>query len=156
MTQTPDNSSLAGSYRERLWPNLTITLVILGAAASLWVLLLPFSPDAAIWISLGFAVAALVAAGFVSPVVEVRDGVLRAGKAQIPTSALGAAQEISQDERPAQLRAELDLKAYVLLRAWVKTMVKVPVVDQSDPTPYWLISTRHPDKLLAALNEAAE
>lgn len=155
MTQTSDNSSLPVTYRERLWPNLTINLVILGAAASLWVLLLPFNPAMAIWVSLAFAVGALIVAAAVSPVVEVRDGVLRAGKAQIPTSALGSAELVGQDERAAQLRSELDLKAYVLLRAWVKTMVKVPVVDPADPTPYWLVSTRHPEKLLAVLNQAA-
>lgn len=153
MTQTSDNSSLPVTYRERLWPNLTINLVILGTAASLWVLLLPFDPAAAIWISLASAVVGLVAAAAVSPVVEVRDGVLHAGKAQIPTAALGTAELVSQEQRAAQLRSELDLKAFVLLRAWVKTMVKVPVVDPADPTPYWLVSTRHPEKLLAVLNK---
>jgi hypothetical protein len=30
------------------------------------------------------------------------------------------------------------------------------VVDDSDPTPYWLVSTRQPDALVAALTSAVE
>ncbi|MGA9746160.1 MAG: DUF3093 family protein, partial [Nocardioides sp.] len=29
--------------------------------------------------------------------------------------------------------------------------VQVPVDDPGDPAPYWLVSTRHPQRLVAAL-----
>ena len=30
-------------------------------------------------------------------------------------------------------------------------MVKIDITDPSDPTPYWLTSTRRPEELVAAL-----
>ena len=36
--------------------------------------------------------------------------------------------------------------------AWIKTMVLLVLDDPDDPTPYWLVSTRHPEKVLAALD----
>jgi hypothetical protein len=28
----------------------------------------------------------------------------------------------------------------------------VPITDLTDPTPYWLLSSRHPEELAAAIN----
>ena len=39
----------------------------------------------------------------------------------------------------------------MMLDAHVKSMVLLVLDDPDDPTPYWLISTRHPEKVLAAL-----
>ena len=36
-------------------------------------------------------------------------------------------------------------------RAWVGPMVLLVLDDPDDPTPYWLVSCRHPDRVLAAL-----
>jgi hypothetical protein len=33
----------------------------------------------------------------------------------------------------------------------VRGGVRVDVADPDDPTPYWLVSSRHPDKLAEAL-----
>ena len=38
-------------------------------------------------------------------------------------------------------------------RAWVGPMVLLVLDDPDDPTPYWLVSSRHPDRVLAALRE---
>ena len=35
-------------------------------------------------------------------------------------------------------------------------MVLVVLDDPDDPTPYWLVSTRHPDKVLSALRDGGE
>lgn len=46
----------------------------------------------------------------------------------------------------AQMRNErsylLNPKAFLALRFWVKTGVKIYLSDDRDPTPYWLISSR--------------
>ncbi|HEY5420452.1 MAG TPA: DUF3093 family protein, partial [Marmoricola sp.] len=36
-------------------------------------------------------------------------------------------------------------------RPYLKAAVRVPVSDPDDPAPYWLVGTRHPDRLAAAL-----
>ena len=49
------------------------------------------------------------------------------------------------------LGRQLDPAAYVVHRAWIGPMVLLVLDDPDDPTPYWLVSTRHPDRVLAAL-----
>jgi len=46
---------------------------------------------------------------------------------------------------------DADVRAYLLLRPYLKRSVKVTVRDERDPTPYWLVSTRHPEHLVTAI-----
>ena len=96
-------------------------------------------------------VGTVVLAGL-APRVEVRDGVLRAGGAHIPVDLLGAAVALDADETRAELGPRLDARAHVCLRGWIHSAVRVEVRDPQDPTPYWVVSTRRPDALAAALH----
>ena len=78
------------------------------------------------------------------------DGALHAGKAVLPGEVIARGATIAASQRSAAMGRQLDPAAYVLHRAWVKTMVLVVLDDPDDPTPYWLVSTRHPEKLLEA------
>lgn len=49
---------------------------------------------------------------------------------------------------------EGDPEAFVSLRPWIGPGVQVWIDDEDDPTPYWLISSRHPDELVRALRSA--
>jgi hypothetical protein len=42
-----------------------------------------------------------------------------------------------------------------VLRPYIKTTVEITLDDPEDPVPYWLVSTRHPQRLAAALQDAA-
>jgi hypothetical protein len=42
----------------------------------------------------------------------------------------------------------------MLLRSYVKTAVRVEVVDPQDPHPYLYLSSRHPERLAAAFARA--
>ena len=45
------------------------------------------------------------------------------------------------------LRADAELS----LRPWIKTAVQIEVDDMNDTTPYWVVATRRPSELVAAL-----
>jgi hypothetical protein len=87
--------------------------------------------------------------------VSVRDQTFRAGRAQIPVSLLGAAVPLDAAGSRRLAGVDADARAYLLLRPYVKRSVQVPVQDPADPAPYWLVSTRRPDRLVAALAAAA-
>jgi hypothetical protein len=50
---------------------------------------------------------------------------------------------------------EADARAHLVLRPYIKTAVEITLDDPDDPVPYWLVSTRRPQQLAAALREAA-
>lgn len=73
------------------------------------------------------------------------------GAAHLPVDVVARSAEIPPSAKSAALGRQLDPAAYVVHRAWVGPMVLLVLDDPDDPTPYWLISSRHPDRVLAAL-----
>ncbi len=79
------------------------------------------------------------------------EGELFAHKAHLPASVITRAASIPATAKSAALGRQLDPAAFMMHRAWVKTMVLLVLDDPDDPTPYWLVSTRRPGELIAAL-----
>jgi hypothetical protein len=73
------------------------------------------------------------------------------GAAHLPVSAISRSAEVPRSAKSAALGRQLDPAAYVVHRAWVGPMALLVLDDPDDPTPYWLVSCRHPDRVLAAL-----
>lgn len=99
------------------------------------------------------AAAVLVWMGRVEVRVVSRGGQteLWVGAAHIPAAIISRSAEVPKSAKSAALGRQLDPAAYVVHRTWVKPMVLLVLDDPDDPTPYWLISCRHPDRVLAAL-----
>ena len=83
--------------------------------------------------------------------IEVTDGELHIGKAHIPLKYLGAATLIPKSNFVVERTRGADPAAYFATAFWISEGVKVEVIDDRDPTPYWLISTRRGQELVAAL-----
>ena len=73
------------------------------------------------------------------------------GAAHLPVSVIARSAEVPKTAKSAALGRQLDPAAYVVHRAWVGPMVLLILDDPDDPTPYWLVSCRHPERVLAAL-----
>ncbi|OBJ71372.1 DUF3093 domain-containing protein [Mycobacterium sp. 1274756.6] len=71
--------------------------------------------------------------------------------AHLPVTVIDRAAVIPRSAKSAALGRQLDPAAFVVHRAWIGTMLLVVLDDPEDPTPYWLVSCRNPDRLLAAL-----
>jgi hypothetical protein len=89
--------------------------------------------------------------GYGSPSVEVEDGWLRAGRARISGEFLGGAESLDPEATRRVAGRDADARAYLLLRPYLKRAVRVTIRDSRDPAPYWLISSRDPDHLAAAI-----
>ncbi len=88
---------------------------------------------------------------FSSATVVVRDGELWVGEAHLPLRYAGETQIIPANLKRKVLGPAFDPAAFALHRSWVGPMVWIELTDADDPTPYWLISTRHPERLVAAI-----
>lgn len=73
------------------------------------------------------------------------------GAAHLPVGVISRSAEVPRSAKSAALGRQLDPAAYVVHRAWIGPMVLVVLDDADDPTPYWLVSCRKPDRVLAAL-----
>ena len=110
------------------WP----VIVMLGLAASC----------AAFLISLGLAT------------VEIRDGMLRAGKAVLPLSAVSEVVSLDEKQTTRLRGPRADPAAHLYSRPYLKESVYLAVAAShpaAGSAPYWLIGTRHPAELVAAV-----
>lgn len=92
----------------------------------------------------------LLAAGSRGRVV-VQDGVLSVPGARIPLEHLGEAVALDREQLRRQTGPMADRLSFLVSRPWLHAAVRVMVTDPEDDTPYWVVGTRHPDALVAAL-----
>ncbi|NQX27533.1 DUF3093 domain-containing protein [Microbacteriaceae bacterium VKM Ac-2854] len=138
-------------YREKLWPTpwvFVATALVIPASILVFA---PINFTAGIFVAVGLFVACVLTLIGLSPVLEVKDGELRAGKAHIDVELLGEPEAFRGEHAFAQRGPVLDARAYLVLRGWVKDVVRIPVEDPADPTPYWLVSSRRPNDVVAAI-----
>jgi hypothetical protein len=142
-------------HREVLLPSAAVWVVSLAVAASLGLTVLRVIGELAALAVAVLAVGAVVAAFLTtSPRVEVADGRLSAGRASIPVALLGRVREVDAAQLRELLGPRSDTRAYVCQRGWVHQGVVVEVVDPQDPTPYWVVASRRPARLAAAIEAA--
>ncbi|MFB8773210.1 DUF3093 domain-containing protein [Streptomyces broussonetiae] len=147
----------ATPYEERLTAPRSWWLLSLLVGVSMALILVPFGTLALLGgLVGGTAVAATVASSYGSVRIRVVGDSLIAGDAKIPVSALGEAEVLDAEEARAWRTHKADTRAFLLLRAYIPTALRVPVTDPADPTPYLYLSTREPERLAAALAAAGK
>lgn len=124
--------------------------------ASLWLTVVVALPGPTAWVITGVAMALLALAlhGYGDARLIVADGWFRAGRARIELHHLGAVAALDAEQTRLVSGREADARAFLLLRPYLSRAVKVEIGDPADPTPYWLVSSRHPEALAAALTKA--
>ncbi len=70
--------------------------------------------------------------------------------AQLPAEVVARSLAVPASARRNALGPQLDPAAFLVSHAWIQTHAMFVLNDPEDPTPYWLIATRNPDKLIEA------
>ncbi|MFE9249559.1 DUF3093 domain-containing protein [Streptomyces sp. NPDC007088] len=142
-------------YEERLTAPRSWWLVcfLIGVACALIALPIGVLPMLGALVA-GVAVSAVVTSSYGSMRIRVVGDALIAGEARLPVSALGEGEILDREEAQAWRTWKADTRAFMLLRAYIGTAVRIPVTDPEDPTPYLYLSTRDPQRLLDAVAEA--
>jgi hypothetical protein len=144
------------NYREQLrvpvsyWVLGPLCAAILGS--TLWA---GFSAWVAIAVYVVFGggcAAALLIWGSVH--VEVADGRLRAGKHVLPLQSAGEVAPLDEARTRAMRGPRADPAAFMLSRPYLKVAVYVETGGRRGAPPYWLIATRHPAELAAAIERS--
>jgi len=147
-------------YRERLWVPWWWWPLSLGLAALIAVEVNLGVPAIPAWVPYATLWAAAAGALLWLGRVEIKvtagpDGSdevqLWAAEAHLPVAVITRSAEVPSSAKSAALGRQLDPAAYVVHRPWVGPMVLMVLNDADDPTPYWLVSCRHPERMLSAL-----
>jgi hypothetical protein len=86
-------------------------------------------------------------------VIEVKDGKLFAAGAKIEKKFIGQVISLNSAEMKLLRGRDANAIAFTAVRFWIKGGVKVEVNDANDPVPYWLISSKHTEQLVSAINK---
>ena len=153
MPDAPHRSRLPATapYAERLWLGPLGWVLLVVFAVMMSIAFLPVDLRLALVVGVAVVGAGAALLTVAAPRVEVRDGTFRAGGAHIPVALLGSVVALDAAATKAELGPRLDARAHLVLRGWIHTAVRVELRDPADPTPYWVVSTRHPAELAAAL-----
>ena len=143
------------TYRERLVAPLSwwATAVVFGVVCG-WLMLVATNQA----IAIGTAVIATTVAGglvwgYGSVVIEAGPHGFRVGPAHLPPGHIGAVEALDARGFREQLGPHADARAWLRTRPYIEAGVRVEVADPSDPAPYWLVSSRRPQALAAALGQ---
>lgn len=139
-------------YDERLTVPRSWWALAVGVGVSVALIVFPLGPLPMLaGLVGGAALAMMLVSSYGSARIRVVAGSLVAGKARIPVTALGEAVVLDAAEAAAWRSHKADPRAFMLLRSYVPTALKVEVTDPADPTPYVYLSTRSPQRLAEAL-----
>jgi len=86
--------------------------------------------------------------------IEVSRGALRVGKSALPLAQAGQVTMLDADQTRALRGPRADPAAFLLARPYLPEAVYIAVEDPAGVTPYWLIGTRRPAELAAAIDAA--
>lgn len=144
-------------YRERQWVPVywwvlaafvvALLTAQMGANRSLWWTYIPGFVFAflAVWILLSLSSTRIT-------VEEDPDGTrwLLTGQAQLPHDVVSRSLAVPANAKRNAMGRQLDPAAFVVSHGWIPEMVMLVLDDPEDPTPYWLVGSKNPEKLLGA------
>jgi len=139
-------------YREvirmPLWLLGLIYFFLLSLVLSIWAAL----GDATALVSFIAVTALLVFIALkTAMIIEVDAHELRVGRAHIALEYLGTAQSLESHAVRMLRTRDADPAAFLGIRFWSSTGVRVEILDSRDATPYWLITSNNGDELVKAL-----
>jgi hypothetical protein len=119
---------------------LAIEVYLIGPGLSTWVPYLVLLP---------FATVVLWRLGRIR--VAVQDDELLVDDARLPLRFVADATVLDPAAKRDLLGPYAEPYVFIVQRPWIPGAVQVHLNDPADPTPYWIVSSRHPDELAAAL-----
>lgn len=146
---TPDQTVL---YEEKLRPSFWIWLIAAGLSSAVIVMFAPISLEVGYGAAVVFAVIVATLLITSTPRIVVTPSTLTVGRATIERQYLGDVGWYGGEDATYQRGPGLHGLAYLCIRGWISPVVRIEVTDAEDRTPYWLVSSRRPDRLTEILS----
>ncbi|MEV6346157.1 DUF3093 domain-containing protein [Actinoplanes sp. NPDC051851] len=153
--ESPDRTST--THQERLtlpwwgWLVALVTAAVLALEAVFGLALRP------VW--LPFAVLLPLAVLLMIPLNRLRVAVtgdeLLVDDARLPVAVIADVVALDAEGKREALGVGSHPLAFVVQRPWIGTAVQVLLDDPADPTPFWIVGTRHPVELATTLRRVS-
>jgi Protein of unknown function (DUF3093) len=86
--------------------------------------------------------------------IEVSNGELRVGASTLPLAVAGEVAALDEARTRALRGPSADPRAFLMSRPYLKLAVYIEVTGEHHNRPYWLIGTRRPTELAAAIERS--
>jgi hypothetical protein len=86
--------------------------------------------------------------------IEVSHGELRVGASTLPLAVAGEVAALDEVRTRALRGPSADPRAFMMVRPYLKLAVYIEVTGEHQERPYWLIGTRRPAELAAAIERS--
>ncbi len=86
--------------------------------------------------------------------IEVTGTELIAAGSRLPLGATGEVRPLNEAQTTALRGPHADPRAHLLIRPYLRQAVYVEVTSDASQVPYWLLATRHPGELAAAIERS--
>jgi hypothetical protein len=140
------------AFFERLWPSPGVWAAGISFGAALGLIPGPIDTTIAVIVGIVGVVSLITVLAVTTPTLAVDNGVLIAGRAQVPLNLVDTVEILDAVAMRRARGVDLDARAFLCTRAWLTTGAKIVLRDPEDPTPYWLVSSRRPESLAAAVS----
>lgn len=153
-SESPD--ALAGPYREPLRVPWWWYPVGVGVAALLAAEFRIAGLNLTIWLPFGILLplSCVIVWSLGRGALEIRSGEVSIRGAHLPLRYVSGA--VALDERTLRrvVGREGDPAAFVSIRPWIGPGVQLWLDDPEDPAPYWIVSSRHPQRVVDLIRAA--
>ena len=141
-------------YREvisaPIWLIAFVYFIFLSVVLSIWAALGDF-PALLTFVALTIALAVIYQK--TKLVIEIDGEELRVGPARIERKYIGQCENLEAPALKLVRGRDADPAAYLGIRFWQPTGIKMHVLDSRDSTPYWLITSKRGQEMTALLNK---
>lgn len=143
-------------YQERLTPGPGLIIGCVGVGLASFLVGAPISITAGVIAGVIMCLLTLAIFFGTAPTLEVTETTVRFGRATIEREYVGEAYAFRGENARVATGPALDGRAYMCFRGWIPSVIRVQIDDPADPTPYWIASSRHPEKIAEILNQGRE
>ena len=135
--------------RPPIWVLAFIYFLFLSVVLSVWAAF----DNRATLITLAISTLALIWISFAMQTVITFDGqTLRIDKANIESQYLGKVTLLDKTEMRLLRTRDADPAAYLAIKFWEPSGIRIDLNDPRDKTPYWLITSKRGEEIAALLN----
>lgn len=139
-------------YRERLTPPVWIFVIILLGAPMLAIAFKPLGDAFSLIVAGVAAIAIVLFLSLSAPEIKVTKKSFSAGRARIERSYISNVSPLVEESEIEKRQLHGKATTWLLLRAGIKTAVRISIDDPDDPYRTWVVSSRTPDRIVAALH----